>query len=81
MSATIGRVMSLKIAKLPKFIPHFSDAEIHALQEVVGLAEDLAMRGDERAGVAMEWARDLLAMERKLDTSTKVKKEREDEDR
>ena len=62
--------MSLTISKLPKATPHFSDAEIHALQEVVGLAEDLSMRGDERAGVAMEWARGLLAMEKKLDAPT-----------
>lgn len=54
--------MGLAIVKLPKSIPHFSDAEIDALQEVVGLAEDLAMRGDERAGVALDWARDLLEM-------------------
>tara|TARA_R110000737_G_scaffold212309_1_gene229743 strand:+ start:2700 stop:2933 length:234 start_codon:yes stop_codon:yes gene_type:complete len=65
-SSTDGAVMSITIVKPPESIPDFSDAEIYALQEVVGLAENLAMRGDERAGAALEWARDLLAMERKI---------------
>ena len=46
--------MSITIVKPPESIPDFSDAEIYALQEVVGLAENLAMRGDERAGAALE---------------------------
>lgn len=57
--------MALEIAVLPREIPNLSDAEVHALQEVVALAEDLSMRGDERATVAMEWSRDLLAVEAK----------------
>ena len=57
--------MTLEIATLPKAIPTLSDAEAYALQEVIPLAEDLSLRGDERATVVLEWARDLLKIETK----------------
>ena len=52
---------TIGILKLPAEIASLSESEINSLQDVVGIAEDLSMRGDDRATVAMEWARDLLA--------------------
>lgn len=56
----------ISILTLPAAISGLSDAEVHALQNVEGLAEDLAMRGDQRAGNVLEWVRDMLAIEKKL---------------
>jgi hypothetical protein len=55
--------MKLQIRRMPLPVACLSAAEIDALQKIIPLAEDLAMRGDRRASIALEWMRDTLAAE------------------
>lgn len=48
------------MTRLPTPIPALSEHETEALQEIEALAEDLALHGDPRAGVALAWIRCLL---------------------
>ena len=51
--------MSLTIKTLPREID-LDAFEVDAIQNVIGVAEDLSMRGDEQATLALVWLRGLV---------------------
>lgn len=57
----VGHLTQVAIATLPVPISGLSDAERDAIMEVIGVAEDLSLRGDDRAAVALGWMRSLLS--------------------
>lgn len=55
------QVDALQIVTLPAPIAGLSEVERDAIMEVIGVAEDLSLRGDDRAAVALGWMRSLLS--------------------
>jgi hypothetical protein len=51
-----------EIETLPPAVSNLSRSERAALMEVEPLAEDLALRGDGRAALVLEWCRTLLSI-------------------